>query len=192
MDKVRCMLSEYGLNQKLWVKAASTACYLINRSPNSSLEFKVPEEVWSGHKHSYYHLRPFGCVAYIHISQGKFNPRARKGIFLCYPNGVKGHRIWLIDEKNIVISKDIVFNEKVFFKTNSDSLTSPQLDQKISGHEQVQTIIANLKGITDQGRASEYDDQRQYMFQDHKSQGQFDDQYEDPVDNTGDSVTISW
>ena len=41
MDKVRCMLSESGLNEKFWAEVASTTCYLINSSPNSSLEFKV-------------------------------------------------------------------------------------------------------------------------------------------------------
>lgn len=45
MDKVRCMLSETGFEKKFWDHAASTAVYLINRSPNSSIEFKIPEEV---------------------------------------------------------------------------------------------------------------------------------------------------
>ncbi|XP_075485322.1 uncharacterized protein LOC142525037 [Primulina tabacum] len=47
MDKVRCMLSESGLPNKFWAEAASTACYLINRSPSSAIEFLVPELKWS-------------------------------------------------------------------------------------------------------------------------------------------------
>jgi hypothetical protein len=42
------MLSNAGLWDKhgLWAEAASVACYFINRSPNSAIDFKIPEEVW--------------------------------------------------------------------------------------------------------------------------------------------------
>ena len=43
MNKVRSMLSESGLDQKLWAEAASTSVYVINRLPSSSIEFKIPE-----------------------------------------------------------------------------------------------------------------------------------------------------
>lgn len=48
MDKVRCMLSETGLEQKFWAEAGSTAVYLINRSPNSAIDHKLPRRslVW--------------------------------------------------------------------------------------------------------------------------------------------------
>lgn len=82
MDTVRCMLAGSGLRQKLWAEAATTVCYLINRSPNSSLEFKVPEHVWSNHKPIYSHLKVFGCIAYVHTSQDKLNPRASQMCFL--------------------------------------------------------------------------------------------------------------
>ena len=48
MDKVRSMLAETGLGQEFWAEATSTAVYLINRTPNPTLDFKLPEEVWSG------------------------------------------------------------------------------------------------------------------------------------------------
>jgi hypothetical protein len=41
------MLSNVGLWNKhvLWVEVVSAACYLINRSPNSAIDFKIPKEV---------------------------------------------------------------------------------------------------------------------------------------------------
>ena len=33
LEKVRCMLSNSGLSNDFWAEAASTACYLVNRSP---------------------------------------------------------------------------------------------------------------------------------------------------------------
>ena len=67
--------------------------------------------VWTGTKPTLTHLRPFGCLAYIHISQGKLSPKALKGVFFGYPMGVKGYKVWHIDEKKCVISKDVVFHE---------------------------------------------------------------------------------
>ena len=64
------------------------------------------------------HLRPFGCIGYVHMKQGKLESRAMKAVFLGYPKGVKGYRLWLIDERKVVISRDVTFNEKLFFKTN--------------------------------------------------------------------------
>lgn len=89
------MLAESGLEKSLWAEAACTAVYLINRSPNASLKFKIPEEVWSGSKVDYGHLRRFGCVAYVHKVQEKISPRAVMEIFVGYPQGVKGYIIWI-------------------------------------------------------------------------------------------------
>ena len=50
MDKDRAMLSETGLDSSYWAEAASTAVYIINRSPNASIRFDIPEERWSGHE----------------------------------------------------------------------------------------------------------------------------------------------
>jgi len=157
MKKVRCMLADSGLSQKFWAEAASTACYLINRSPNSSLEFKVPEQVWSKHKPIYSHLKPFGCIAYVHASQGKLNPRAKKGIFLGYPEGVKGYRIWLIEDKRVVISRDIVFNEHRFYKNDCLNQTSQGLDQTCRNADSQQVEFQNIPSDPDQGGAPDPD-----------------------------------
>ncbi|GKD99981.1 retrotransposon protein, putative, ty1-copia subclass [Tanacetum coccineum] len=77
-----------------WAEATVTATYLINRSPSTTLEKKTPMDLWSGHPANYEMLRIFGCVAYSHVNQGKLKPRAIKCIFLGYPDGVKGYRLW--------------------------------------------------------------------------------------------------
>ena len=91
MDKVRSMLAETGLGQEFWAEATSTAVYLINMTPNSTLDFKLPEEFWSGNMPDLSHFRRFDCMAYVHVTQEKTSCRAVKGVFLCYPFGVKGY-----------------------------------------------------------------------------------------------------
>eukprot|EP00253_Pinus_taeda_P030165 PITA_30165 len=38
------MISGAGLGQELWAEVVDTTCYLVNRSPSSSLEDKTPQE----------------------------------------------------------------------------------------------------------------------------------------------------
>ncbi|XP_071727745.1 uncharacterized protein [Rutidosis leptorrhynchoides] len=114
MEKVRCMLSHARLDKSFWVEAATTATYLINRSPHRSLEDKIPEEMWSGDEVKLDHLRIFGCPVYTHISEGKLAPQAVKCIFLGYGSGVKGYCVWCPDPKykKIIHSCDVTFNEE--------------------------------------------------------------------------------
>ncbi|KAL3623657.1 hypothetical protein CASFOL_032473 [Castilleja foliolosa] len=113
LERVRCMLLGAGVAKQFWGEAVTTACYLINRSPSSAIKFKCPQEIWSGTKPDLKNLRVFGCAAYAHIKQDKLQARALKCIFLGYPTGVKGYRLWCIEpnERRMVISRDVTFNE---------------------------------------------------------------------------------
>ncbi|CAM8942693.1 unnamed protein product [Rhodiola kirilowii] len=81
LEKSRCMLISAGFKPSMWGEAVITASYLINRSPCSALNFKTPQEMWTGKPPNLEHLRPFGCTMYVRTSQGKLNPRAEKGAF---------------------------------------------------------------------------------------------------------------
>ncbi|KAG8498939.1 hypothetical protein CXB51_005359 [Gossypium anomalum] len=69
MEKVRCMLSNSNLPKSFWAEAASTACFLINRSPSVAIKKKTPQEVWSGNPANYFDLKIFGCPAKVVISR---------------------------------------------------------------------------------------------------------------------------
>lgn len=47
LNKVRCLLIQYGLPYMFWVEAITTSTYLINRSPSTTLEKKTPKNMWS-------------------------------------------------------------------------------------------------------------------------------------------------
>lgn len=94
--------------------------YIINRTPNSSIEFDIPEEVWSGIKVELNHLRRFGCVAYVHTVQDKMSLRALKGIFVGYPQGTKGYRVWLPEDGKSTISRNVIFDEEILYQESKE------------------------------------------------------------------------
>ena len=50
LEKVRCLLFISGMAKSFWGEALATASHLINRSPSTMLNFKYPEEIWTGKK----------------------------------------------------------------------------------------------------------------------------------------------
>ena len=111
LERARCMLFNAGLPRRFWAEAVSTACFLINRAPHTGIDCKIPYEVWSGMSPTYSNLKAFGCTAYYHVSEGKLEPRAKKGVFLGYGDGVKGYRIWSPSEKKVILSRSVIFDE---------------------------------------------------------------------------------
>ncbi|PLW10331.1 hypothetical protein PCASD_21666 [Puccinia coronata f. sp. avenae] len=61
--KTRAMLATAGMPLFWWGEAITTAVYLENRSPDSSINFKSPYELWKGSPPDLTHLVPFGCRA---------------------------------------------------------------------------------------------------------------------------------
>ena len=90
-----------------------TTTFLVNRSPYSGIEFKTPEEKWSGNSPDLSNMRVFGCATYVHQNERKLKPRALKCIFLGYLQGVKGYRLWVKDGRGFktINSRDVILNE---------------------------------------------------------------------------------
>ncbi|GJW81925.1 copia LTR rider [Tanacetum coccineum] len=156
MDKVRCLLIQFGLPRTLWAEAACTAAYLINRSPSKTIKKKTPIEIWSGHPSDYEMLRTFGCVACSHVKQGKLEPRAVKCVLLGYPEGVNGYKLYRLDDESpkIVTSRNMVFNESFMYKdTLKDS--GAGIDKSV---EELQVEV-QLQGLSNRTPGEDHADQ---------------------------------
>ena len=140
-------------------EATNTAVYLINRSPSSTINFKTPMHVWDGKKPNLT-LKPFGCIAYIHTSQGKLSPRATKGVLIGYLSGVKGYKVWLLEEKQCVISRNVIFHELATIKTNLQDHLTPRTDK-------VQFEVENSSDHHSQDTLDEIDDQEDHHSSPH-------------------------
>ena len=100
------MISMAKLTPEFWGEAVLTAVHIINRSPSSPLNFKIPEELWTGKTPSYEHLRVFACEAYAHVPKElhrKLDPKSHKCIFIGYGvDGEMGYRLWHPKSRKVI------------------------------------------------------------------------------------------
>ena len=118
----------------------------MNRSPCTAIDHNVPEEVWLGRRPGYQHMKRFGSLAFVYQDQGKLKPRALKGVFLDYPQGTKGYKIWLLDTEKCVISRNVVFQEQKVFKQVSGQVQKSQeaeLDEQSVIQHSLPEIVHN-------------------------------------------------
>ena len=116
MDNVRALLYHANLPLSLWGEAVSTVVYLRNRSPTSSLDVTPYEKLFQAKPHVG-HLRVFGCCVYVKIpdeKRQKLDAKAQKGVFVGYPEGSKGNKIFLPNSGKMIRSRDVKFLEHQF------------------------------------------------------------------------------
>ena len=121
------MLSNSKLQKSFWVEAVATTCFLINRSLSVTIDKKTPIEVWSGNPIVYSDLNIFDCPAYARVDNGKLEPRPVKCVFLGYKNDVKSYKLCCPKTCNIIVSRDIIFDETTMLRdlpTNDSCDTS--------------------------------------------------------------------
>ena len=109
-----------------WGECILTAGYLINRTPSKFLEGKTPYSVLFGRDPTYDHLQIFGSLCYAHVTtKDKFASRSRRCVFVGYPYGKKGWRLYDLETQVFLVSRDVVFSEGVFpFAAKDQPITS--------------------------------------------------------------------
>uniref|UniRef100_A0AAV1V8Y6 Integrase catalytic domain-containing protein n=1 Tax=Peronospora matthiolae TaxID=2874970 RepID=A0AAV1V8Y6_9STRA len=120
------MLHHAQLDNCFWAEAAMTAIYVKNRLPSPKVVHKTPFEIVYNSKPSVKHMRTFGCQTYILTPKEnrlKWDPKAHTGIFVGYEEVSKAYRVYDIEAGQVVISRDVNFDESTF------GLPSPITDE---------------------------------------------------------------
>jgi len=61
------------MSEGFWAKAVDHMSYLVNRSPSTTVDLQIPEEIWREESVNYSTLRIFDCLAYSLIDSQKWN-----------------------------------------------------------------------------------------------------------------------
>ncbi|KAG4039410.1 hypothetical protein PC123_g25040 [Phytophthora cactorum] len=113
----RSMLRHAKLDKCFWDEAAMTAIYVKNRLPSPKIEHKTPFDIVYKSKPSVKHMRVFGCRMYILTPKEKrfkWDPKPRARLFLGYEEVSKAYRLYDIEVGQVVISRDVNFDESTF------------------------------------------------------------------------------
>ena len=90
--------------------------FILNCAPTKALTGKTPFEAWHGHKPSVSFLQTFDCIGHVRKTKPiltKLEDRSTPMVFLGYAEGTKAYRLYDPRGDKVLVSRDVVFDEKV-------------------------------------------------------------------------------
>ena len=111
------------------------------------MEFRLPEEVWSGKEVKFSHLKVFGYVSYVYIdsdARSKLDAKYKICFFIGYGDEKFGYRFWDEQNRKIIKSRNVIFNEQVMYKDMSTIVSDvTEIDQKKSDFVNLDELTKN-------------------------------------------------
>ena len=106
------------------------------------------------------HLKVLDCVSYVPINlekRDKLDAKSRKCFFIRYGTDEFGYKFWDEQDKKVIRSKDVIFNERILYKDKNisdfDSAGEPTKEneqvelEEIIEEDVAKRVQENLKNI---------------------------------------------
>lgn len=113
VEKARCLLFDADLSKRAWAEACSMAGYIRNRTPCSSIGFKLPQEAWTGEGVDLKLMKLFGASVMVHIpaaQRKKWSPKSTEMKFVGYDTRAKAYRCLNLQTNKVIVSRDVIFH----------------------------------------------------------------------------------
>jgi hypothetical protein len=117
LNITRGLLFQSNLPHCFWSYALGHSAFLINRIPSLVLHEKSPYEQLYNCLPDLSLLKVFGCLSFASTltnHRKKLDSRARKCVFLGYKPGTKGYLLFDVHNREIFISRNLLFYEHTF------------------------------------------------------------------------------
>ena len=89
--------------------------FILNHAPTKALKGKMPFKAWYGRKPSVSFLQTFGYIGHVRKTKPiltKLEDRSTPMVFLGYAEGTKAYRLYDPHGDKVLVSHDVVFDEK--------------------------------------------------------------------------------
>lgn len=101
---------------EFWGDCILTATYLINRTPSPIIQNKTPFTLLFDSPVDYKSLKSLEASVLLllyHLTDQSLNQEPKR-VFVGYPPGIKGYKLYDRLSKSFFISRDVVFHEHLF------------------------------------------------------------------------------
>ncbi len=140
LEVFRASLIKAHMLLSYWGEALTSAAYLINWVPSSTIDFQTPSQVLAEEIVApavpNLPLYVFGCVSFLHLynhQRNKLTPQVLRCVFLGYAAYQKGYRCYYPPTQRMIVTLDVLFHkDSMYFSCE------PELQGKYK--EEVQTL----------------------------------------------------